>query len=286
LSSIFAFLSDSHLTFFGFFSVGPVIGGALAGKFGWRALFYFLLVLGGLSLITVALFLPETLRKLVGNGSEPSPTIFHEAFYSLITGETTSQQTGIARPGLPRDPALKNMSTINRFQFTMTRLFSPLQLLIRPEIVLCLVLNAIPYSCYYSVTTSLSTLLEDSYGLSTTTIGLLYLPIGVGASVAPFINGKILDRTYRMMKAKIQDKETQETTKELGPESNADQVKNESGQQKREREEADFPIEKARFSSYPYHLAGFVLSTIVFGWTINFKVNLAVPIVFSFFIVS
>jgi len=89
-----------------------------------------------------------------------------------------------------------------------------------------------------------------------------------------------------MMKAKIQDKETQETTKELGPESNADQVKNESGQQKREREEADFPIEKARFSSYPYHLAGFVLSTIVFGWTINFKVNLAVPIVFSFFIVS
>ncbi len=49
--------------------IGPIVGGVLADRFGWQALFWFLLVLGALVLLLIVLFLPETLRSLVGNGS-------------------------------------------------------------------------------------------------------------------------------------------------------------------------------------------------------------------------
>lgn len=176
------------------------------------------------------------------------------------------------------------MTPFQRFKHTLVRSVSPLQLLKRKEITLCLVLNAIPYSCYYALTTSLSTLLEDNYGLNTTKIGLLFLPVGVGASISPFINGRMLDRSYSKLKAKVEERQSKELESNLESKEKVDIL--ETAEAKRERFEAAFPIEKARFSVYPYHLGGFVISLLIYGWTINYKVNLAVPIIFSFFNVS
>ena len=52
-------------------AVGPVIGGLLARFLGWRSVFWFLVIISGgyLGLFIVAM--PETARKIVGNGSVP-----------------------------------------------------------------------------------------------------------------------------------------------------------------------------------------------------------------------
>ena len=50
-------------------SLGPIIGGALAQTMGWRAIFWFLAIFGGVFSVFLILFLPETLRSIVGNGS-------------------------------------------------------------------------------------------------------------------------------------------------------------------------------------------------------------------------
>ncbi|KAG8420288.1 hypothetical protein J3459_011193 [Metarhizium acridum] len=50
-------------------AVGPVIGGAIAGSLGWKAIFWFLAIYSGIFLCSLTLLLPETLRALVVNGS-------------------------------------------------------------------------------------------------------------------------------------------------------------------------------------------------------------------------
>ncbi|KAL1589777.1 hypothetical protein WHR41_01555 [Cladosporium halotolerans] len=49
-------------------AVGPIIGGALAGSLGWRAIFWFLTIYAGVFWIFLVLVLPETLRSIVANG--------------------------------------------------------------------------------------------------------------------------------------------------------------------------------------------------------------------------
>lgn len=52
-------------------AAGPILGGASTAPFGWRAIFWFLTIYGSAFLVILVLFLPETLRALVGNGSIP-----------------------------------------------------------------------------------------------------------------------------------------------------------------------------------------------------------------------
>lgn len=48
-------------------ALSPVIGGILTEYLGWRAIFWFLVIIAA-----VYLFVPETARKIVGNSSLPS----------------------------------------------------------------------------------------------------------------------------------------------------------------------------------------------------------------------
>ena len=46
-------------------AAGPILGGIFSGTLGWRAIFWFLAIYS-------SIFLPETLRSLVGNSSVPA----------------------------------------------------------------------------------------------------------------------------------------------------------------------------------------------------------------------
>lgn len=50
-------------------ALGPVIGGLLARFLGWRSVFWFLAIISGGYLIAFIIAMPETARKIVGNGS-------------------------------------------------------------------------------------------------------------------------------------------------------------------------------------------------------------------------
>ncbi|OJJ40628.1 hypothetical protein ASPWEDRAFT_34061, partial [Aspergillus wentii DTO 134E9] len=52
-------------------AVGPVIGGILAKFLGWRSVFWFLVIISGGYLVVYIIAMPETARKIVGNGSVP-----------------------------------------------------------------------------------------------------------------------------------------------------------------------------------------------------------------------
>jgi MFS family permease len=65
-------------------SLGPVIGGALAQSLGWRSIFWFLAIFSGVFTVFMVLFLPETLRSLVGNGGVKPKSLWHVRLVDVI----------------------------------------------------------------------------------------------------------------------------------------------------------------------------------------------------------
>ncbi|KAJ7855014.1 MFS general substrate transporter [Mycena olivaceomarginata] len=143
-------------------AIGPVLGGVLADKLGWRAIFWFLCIASAVCMIVMILFLPETLRAIVGNGSISLPSIYYPVV-TIIGRDAKRRATTTPAPAAKR-----------KFQ-------NPLLLLLHVDIVLLLLINGIVYSVFYGVTASISTVFHDAYPqLNETELGLCFLTVGGG----------------------------------------------------------------------------------------------------------
>ena len=156
-------------------SIGPVLGGVLAEKAGWRWIFWFLSILSGLCFVMIAFYLPETSRNIVGNGSVPAKGI-NKTILSCLT----------RRP--------KNFVRESEFPKPKLRFPNPLaslRIVFHKDTALILFANAIFYMSYSCMQASLSPLLMEIYGLDALQVGLTYLAYGIGCGVASYLVGKI-----------------------------------------------------------------------------------------------
>ncbi|TFY72788.1 hypothetical protein EVG20_g208 [Dentipellis fragilis] len=115
--------------FFGLFSfgpmvgpsIGPVIGGGLTQGLGWRAIFWFLCISSAVCLVVIFLFLPETLRSMVGDGSVPPPFLYRVGMVPVMR---KARHDG-TREKIPPRKSFNN----------------PLMLFTYPDVVVLLILN-------------------------------------------------------------------------------------------------------------------------------------------------
>lgn len=238
--------------FFGFFtlgpmvgpSIGPVIGGVLSDKLGWRAIFWFLTISSSVCLLIIILFLPETLRALVGNGSVvPSPV--HRPVFQIIGHGRRNDASSIMLQPVPQNP---------------------FRLFLNVDVLILLAINAIICSVYYGVIATMSTLLGSAYPfLNETTIGLCFLAAGGGMILGSSISGRVLDREYRAFKAQ---EEFQMATNIFGIQVESSNAKDDS-----------FPIEKARLRLLPYHIVLLAAACAAYGWCLQKRVNIAGPLI-------
>ncbi|KAJ7457887.1 MFS general substrate transporter [Mycena latifolia] len=223
-------------------AIGPVLGGVLADKLGWRAIFWFLCIASAICMICLALFLPETLRTIVGNGSIPPPTIYRPLV--PLIGRGVPKAPVIARPAAAR----------KTFQ-------NPLLLLLHVDIALLLLINAVVYSVFYGVTASISTVFHTAYPqLNETELGLCFLAVGGGAVIGSLFCGKVLDWDYQRVRRSMP--------------TTLDQADEKAG-----RTDDAFPIEKARLRLIPALLAVFVATCIGYGWCIDRRTQIAGPLI-------
>ncbi|KAL3429706.1 putative MFS multidrug transporter [Aspergillus tetrazonus] len=225
-------------------AVGPIIGGAIAGSLGWKAIFWFLTIYGGVFLCLLVLLLPETLRSKVANGSR-TPEGLVTKYPLLIYQRTTKKKID---------------------------LLGPLRMLLSNSAAPIIVFLAVFYAVWQMSITAMSSLFKSRYGLSEIQIGLTFIANGVGSMVGTLITGKILDADYRRVKARY------DASFESDPEQRTSQEPSQS-----ERED-NFPLEKARLRLIPIFSLAQCLSILLFGWTIQYadKVHIAVPIVSTF----
>jgi MFS family permease len=156
-------------------SIGPVISGLLLHRWGWRAIFWFLSAISPCCLLAIVLFLPETSRRIVHDGSVlPS---------------------GLNRPLLPFliPPSPKDSSPLHPVARTRScQIPNPLTTLVllrEPGTAIMIACAGIWYTIYSCLQASLSSLFTDVYQVSGLISGLSYLPFGIACAISSFGTG-------------------------------------------------------------------------------------------------
>ncbi|CAK7198121.1 hypothetical protein SEUCBS139899_000779 [Sporothrix eucalyptigena] len=229
-------------------ALSPVLGGILAQYLGWRSIFWFCCIVSACLLVPYVLSVPETARNVVGNGSIP-PRWFNMTLLDYIHQR---------RHPVPLSERPQPPNTKIRFPNPLRALY----VVFEKDLSLILAFAAIMYVVFIIVVATLSTIFSDIYHLDELQIGLCYLPYGVGCCTASILQGHILDWNYRRTARKIGFVIDYRRGDDL----------------------AKFPIERVRILPMAPMVALGVCTVIAYGWVLEYRLPLAVPLVLLFFI--
>ncbi|EJD37630.1 MFS general substrate transporter [Auricularia subglabra TFB-10046 SS5] len=159
-------------------AIGPIIGGALADKFGWRGIFWFMAALAAAIGLAILCFLPETLRVIVHAG-EIKPRWHLRPLIPVLThySPKVSAET------------LQNMPKPRRR--------SP-KFLKQADCLMLLFSNGSGFTLFQALMSSMSPVLLSAYPfLNQTTVGLCYLAVGSGCAIGSVVTGRVVDAEFR-----------------------------------------------------------------------------------------
>ncbi|ATY58654.1 MFS multidrug resistance transporter, putative [Cordyceps militaris CM01] len=214
----------------------PIIGGALSQAFGWKSTMWFLAIYGGVIVIMLTLLLPETLARDAPPPSDTAP------LRRLSTRESAKLHSK------------KFINGVHRF------VFAPLKVLLFlrfPPVLITVVLAAFAFGSLFVMNITVQQqFAKPPYSYSQLTVGLLYIPSGLGYIVGSLLGGRWLD--YIMAREAVKANRYNDKGKLIYlPED-------------RLRENAWIAV-----TVYPCGL-------LLFGWTINYGVMWPAPAVGAF----
>ncbi|KAJ8652386.1 hypothetical protein O0I10_011966 [Lichtheimia ornata] len=226
--------------------IAPIIGGAVTEQLDWRWTFWIMTFYTGILFLAILLFLPETLRILVGNGSgyaNPTP---------LQWLQHHRRMRDLPNPSIEAKP---NMDHRNR-----PNLLAPLLYFLQPELAMILFYYGIIAGVMYAIMVSIPNLYASIYGLNELQVGLCYIPLGVGCVVGAFSNGHLMDKRFKA------------TAKKYGLEPP-------NNKQARFALPGDFPLFQCRLKTLWIYAVVESIVTLTYGWVLQQHVHIAVPLI-------
>ncbi|PLN86942.1 major facilitator superfamily domain-containing protein [Aspergillus taichungensis] len=230
--------------------VGPVFGGILSQYLGFRWIFWFLTIVAGASLLSIIFFLPETLRPIAGNGTVPLHGVYKPVLY-YVTGQKEAQEGAV--------PDQK------KSKVTIGTVFAPLTFLKEKDVFVTLFFGSIVYTVWSMITSSTSDLFEETYGLTTLEVGLVFLGNGFGCMCGSYTIGYLMDYNHRKTEFEYCQKRNLDTNYRVNVKSHP-----------------DFPIEYARMRNTWWITTLFIICTALYG--VSLRTHLAVPIILQYLI--
>ncbi|KAF4231748.1 hypothetical protein CNMCM6805_010337 [Aspergillus fumigatiaffinis] len=233
-------------------SLSPIIGGLISQYLDWHWIFWFLLILSSVFFAILLLFLPETCRKVVGDGSVPPPPLNNNV--TDIIRHRRRKRAGLAADQATIAEYRKN------YRFQLPNPLPTLLIAFELETGLILLAAGLVFAGFYAVMTGASTSFHELYGFNDIQSALMYIPIGAGGIVASFVTGPLVDWNYRRHALR-------------------------AGLPVEKRKQSDlsnFNVERARLE---IALPAFYICCammIAYGWVMNHKVNLAGPVILLF----
>lgn len=233
-------------------TVSPVIGGLISQFLDWHWIFWFLLIFAGVFFVPFFLFLPETSRRLVGDGSVPPP-------WSSWNISDSIRHKHRAAQGIVVDEE-KKAELRKSYRISFPNPLSTLVIFTNLEAALILIATGMALACFYAISTGAASVLSDVYGYNEIQIGLVFLSIGGGSIISAFTTGKLVDWNYARHARRLGFPTTKNRMADL----------------------RGFPIERARGEiGLPCLLLG-ALTTIGYGFMLDYQVSIAGPIVMLF----
>ncbi|KAL8707107.1 MAG: hypothetical protein Q9220_007805 [cf. Caloplaca sp. 1 TL-2023] len=239
-------------------AIAPVLGGILSSTLGWRSIFWCLTILAVIFLAVLVVSFPETGRNVVGNGSVP-PQTWNVSFLNYLQNRkhrhVPGEQTTVASE---LSATKENLAKQRKLRWPNP--LKTLRILAEKDMGLLLLYNSLVYTALYAVMASIPYLFAQIYVFNDLQIGLCFLPLGIGCSIASLIIGRFIDYNYRRI-AKAHN-----ITISL---RRSDSLQN-------------FPIEAARIQVIwaPLYLG--LISILAYGWAIDRETHLAIPLVLFF----
>ncbi|ODV88660.1 hypothetical protein CANCADRAFT_13925, partial [Tortispora caseinolytica NRRL Y-17796] len=245
--------------------LGPVLGGLIGHRFGWRGIFWFLVIAASAGLLAVLFLMPETSHSEVGDGSVP-PRKWKQRLYVLI-----QQSCGHVPYQYKNGPNYASLTPKKKYDLLATfRMFKHVDML------MALYVQALQFALFTIAMNTFSVLLEQEYHLSVLEIGLCYLPAGVGCVLGSMFGGLLFNKFYNRTADHYQSKMEREAEElaEWMASSSSDEI-----EQPRVHTAKEFPIHYARLAlTVPLcWISG--LMYILFGWLVDYQLSLAGPIV-------
>ncbi|KAL2013539.1 hypothetical protein VTN00DRAFT_1064 [Thermoascus crustaceus] len=228
-------------------ALGPVFGGILTQYLGYRSIFWGLTIVGGMSLMTIIFFLPETLRTIAGDGTVRLTGI-HEPVIYMINGQ----------PG-----AKDSHPEVRKRSVSLSIIFSPLRFLTEKDVFITLFFGSIVYTVWSMVTSSTTALFQETYGMNDLEVGLTFLSNGTGCMAGSFLTGRLMDFNHRKTEKEYSVQHGYPTSQRINSKSHP-----------------DFPIEYARMRNTWWIIALNVASTAAYGFSL--RTHMAVPIILQF----
>lgn len=154
---------------------GPVIGGLLAQYLGWRAVFWFLVIISAGYLVVYSISMPETHRKIVGNGSVPPVEVWRQSLVQYIAAYRKKKAMSHDELSALQEEqqALRAERRTGNIGFP-----NPLKsfaILIEPDAFLIILYVGIVSFANFGLMTSTSNVFPGLYGMNDLQVGLCFL---------------------------------------------------------------------------------------------------------------
>ncbi|KAF4626339.1 hypothetical protein G7Y89_g11821 [Cudoniella acicularis] len=232
--------------------LGPVLGGAFSQRFGFHSIFVFLCILTGIASFILITFLPETHRKIAGNGTTPLPWW---------------QNPLINRFNNPSQPPITNEKTATTFTKPPLQDFaSPFQNLRQLDLTLSIFFGSLVFALFISVLVTTAPYSNHASTSRPPPQALFSSPPPTVPSFAYPLTNLLLSRDYRIISKIYKTEHHIPDEKPINP-----------------RYLPDFPIEKARLRNMRPFILAFIGVTGGYGFSVHGK-HLVVPLVLQFFI--
>ncbi|CAK7212961.1 hypothetical protein SCUCBS95973_001637 [Sporothrix curviconia] len=245
-------------------ALAPVLGGILTQYLGWRSTFWFLTIAAGVFLVVYLPFVPESARKVVGDGSVRPPALnmsittarhlrrLHEADPEAADAHRRAQEQALA----------KQRKSAGGFHIPVPNVVAAVRIMFEKDVGLLMFFMSLFVMANYAMLVPLQDVIRRHYSFNDLQVGLCYIPFAVGSVVGAVFVGRLLNWNYGRV------------ARSIGV----------SPDRKRGDDMRHFPIERARLDlMWPWTLLA-VTMIIAWGWIVGSpKTNLAGPLIVLFF---